>query len=815
MYSISLNGQWKAACVNEFDFVGQVPGSTINDLIVNGYLPKDLLFGDYAESVLQYENSDWEYRKKFNVNKKEKYATLIFERLDTYVDVYFNGVFLGYRENGNIEHKFDISDLVIVGENTVELKFKSCITAAEPVADDASYAFTKERLNIRRMQCTFGWDWVARFVCCSIGSASVLFESENDVIVDNIYVYTKSINNNVANIGCEIEFKRDYEGVILNFEILSPNNEIVYKKEQFCDFKKIRLNIGIVNPRLWYPFGYGEQPLYKIVIKDKEKIVYEENFGVRIVSVLQIKDEKNSESYKKCLAIKHPYYDRNTEFSSFTLVVNGIKVFCKGGNWVPSQPYFMPGKEEKIIETLRIAKDMGVNMIRVWGGGAFECKTFYDECSRLGILVTQDFLMACGQYPEKENWFINELLKESEYVIKLIRNQPCLMWWSGDNENAIEGSDVQNDYKGRDSFYKGIEPILMKYDPYREAFASSPYGGDFYASNTVGTTHNSQYLNRMFKYIVDNESLVDYKEVLKKNLARFVVEEPVFGAVSLTSLKKFMSEKDIFSEDMSMWLYHTKGNPGLTRELSSYFILYAEKVLGKFADVKDRFFKYKYIQYEWIRVIMEQARREKWFCSGIIFWMLNECWTAAAGWSLIDYYNKIKIGGYAFKRCAKPIILSIDNIDDKFNLTVINDGANGANCDVSILKISKTRIERIKELKINSSANENVIVPIDVLVNRDEILVADMHSELNDDRAFYKFGDLKIVPISNAITYQVDRINKTIILEAKAYVHVVDIDGDAVFSDNGFSMLAGETRKINYDNDCSEITIETYNLEIF
>lgn len=819
MKKFSLNGKWNGECVDKFTFLGEVPGSSIYDLIQAGKLPENLLSDKNADEVLKYETCDFNYKKSFNIEEIADKATLVFERLDTFADVYFNDKFIGHRENGNIEHKFDISSLIIKGENTVEVKFKSWVNAAKPVSDDVPFAFTKERVNIRRMQCTFSWDWVARFVGCSIGNTFILLAKKDEIIVDNIHVYTKNIDKYSAAIGLDINFEPGFKGRIVDFEIVAPNGQSIIKKERYCDAQNYRFNFDIVSPELWYPLGYGKQPLYEVIIKDNDKIIFREKFGIRTIKVLQIEDTVDSLNYNKCLEIKHPYYDNNKTFSSFILLVNGVKVFCKGGNWVPSQPYLMPNREEKIIETLSLAKEMGVNMIRVWGGGAFECKTFYDECSRLGILVTQDFLMACALYPEKEEWFINELLKETEYAVKLIRNQPCLAWWSGDNENAVEGSDVQSDYRGRDSFYKGIEPILSKFDPYREAFASSPYGGDFYASNTVGTTHHTQYMSRFFSYVTENDSLADYKEELKRYRARFVAEEPIFGAISPSSIKKFMTEDDIYSGDLSMWLYHTKGNPAMKRELCEYFYDFAEKTLGEFKNPHDRFFKFRYIEYEWVRVVLEQARREKWFCSGMIFWMLNECWTAAAGWSLVDYYNKLKMGAYSFKRSAKPIILSIDYDENQYKLSVINDGNINANCKVTLYKISKNNVSVIKDFSISSIANENVTIELDIYLNDNEILVAELISNLNNDRTFYKSGDLKIMKINDAIEYQVDKIKKVVTIKAKKYVHVVELDGDMIFEDNGFSLLAGESRKIPYrlikEFDSDEITIETYNLEIF
>jgi beta-mannosidase len=293
-------------------------------------------------------------------------------------------------------------------------------------------------------------------------------------------------------------------------------------------------------------------------------------------------------------------------------------------------------------------------MLRVWGGGAFETKHFYNECSRLGIMVTQDFLMACGAYPEEEAWFIEELRKEAEYVARLCRNQPCLVWWSGDNENAVKGCDTDEDYRGRRSAYLGIAPVIYRLDPCRRFLPSSPFGGKLYASNTVGTTHNTQYLGHLFEYL-ERDDLSDYKDEFKKYRARFIAEEPQLGAVSLPSLRRFMNNSDIFDND-NMWRYHTKSNPSVKTELFDYMLGMAEKILGKFEDPYDKLFKLQYLQYEWIRVVMEQAKREREFCSGLVFWMMNDCWPAASGWALIDFYNLPKNAFYSFRRCAKPLL---------------------------------------------------------------------------------------------------------------------------------------------------------------
>ena len=815
MERINLNGTFRGECVGAFTFEANVPGCTISDLVENGYLPKDLLVGKNADAVRAFENDDWIYTKVFSQEKAYAKAVLSFERIDTYADIYLNGAFVAHTENGNIGYTFDVSDLVCVGENTLEIRFFSPVKQVSGLPK-RSGAFTTERLYTRRMQCTYGWDWVARFVCCGIGDAALLCYESGETVVKDTYIFTDRIEGKNAFVKIEAELENAADAK-LSLAIAAEDGRVVYDEKISAEGGAFAVLAEIENAALWYPVGYGKQPLYTLYIKDGARVLREERFGIRTVEILEVKDEEGSEAYEKCLSIKNYEYDFNTEFSSFALAVNGIRIMCKGANWVPCHPYEMQGKEKKITETLELSVEMGLNMIRVWGGGAFECKHFYDECTRLGILVTQDFLMACGSYPEKEEWFLEHLRREAEYACRLMRNEACLAYYSGDNENAVHGSFTDEDYRGKSAYEKGLKPIVEVLDRSRRILPSSPYGGNKFASNTVGTTHNTQFLGHLFQYIESGASLADYKEELKKYRARFIAEEPVFGAVSLSSLRKFMTEEEIFSEDMTdAWLYHTKGNPGLPEELMMYFVHFCEKIFGEFKNPKDRYFKYKYLAYEWLRVMMEQARREYPFCTGEIFWMLNDCWTAASGWALIDYFNKPKLGYYSFKRAAKPIVASLDFENGAYALYVSNNELSDFDAEVTLYKVRKDEAERIDAFKMHCPANASAKRSLSVSLAENEALIADLGCAANDCRAFYKHGDLQIEPCEGGIECYAE--NGAVTLVAKEYLHAVELEGEAIFEENGFSMLAGERRTVGYrylDNAAEkEIRAEAYTLSI-
>ena len=815
MKNISLNGAWQGVCImpdgERFSMSASVPGSSINDLIHAGMLPGDIFYRDNAEKVQDFERCDYEYTCEFDFEpSKEETYVLRFARLDTYCDVYLNDTLLGSCENEHIPHEWNVSAHLNKGLNTVRVYFRSPITTVDDLPR-RNGAFTTERMNTRRTQCTYGWDWVARFISCGInGDVSIACISENEMLLDSAYVYTKNIDEDSAGIGIDLEFNTRLPGRIVTVRIKSPAGDIVHTVKRYVAEPFVRIALDIPAPELWYPLGYGKQPVYTLEVLDGETLVRSEPFGIRTVKIMQLPDMPGTPEYEKCLSIKNPYYDLNEEFSGFILKVNGVKILCKGANWVPSEPFRHGDTSEKITRTLELSAAAGLNMLRIWGGGTFESSHFYDECTRLGIMVTQDFLMACGQYPEDEDWFIAELRKEAEFAARHIRNKACLMWWSGDNENAVNGCDTDENYMGRRSAMQGIGPVLYRLDPYRDFLPSSPYGGKKYASNTVGTTHNTQYLgDSIFPYMLSG-SCADYKETWKNFRARFIAEEPQLGAISEGSIRRFMTEEDIYGENNAMWLYHTKSNPALRDEIFDISAKFAESILGRFADGKDRFFKLRYLQYEWVRITLEQLRREMWFQSGLIYWMINDCWPASSGWSIIDYYNKPKDAYYAFKRCAKQVVLSIDKEDGEYRLHVSNQGAAVPGAKVRLSVANANSVTEIFSADYDiPAAGTNIIRNSAVTLENGEFLVAEISSAANCDRTFYREGMLDIVPADVKMTR--DAENRTVTVKAVSYIHAVELEGDAVFEDNCFSLMPGEERTVSYQPITEgDITVTAY-----
>ncbi len=823
---ISLNGEWIGRGLDEHDqwiqFTGVVPGCVHTDFIREKIIDYDIYWRDNHKRCQWIEKKSFTYERHFILDEKMfdkgfAGAKLVFEGLDTYCDIYLNEKHLGSCDNMFISYTFEVEKHLQFGENKLEVVFLSPLFTEQK--KKRAGAFTTERLYTRRMQCTYGWDWVARFVTMGIFK-DVYLSFGNDVSISHTYLYTKEADEHSAQVIAEICLENYEKGAMLEIELQSPDGEIVYHNARYCRESMIKEYLDVMEPKRWYPNGYGEQPLYRFIVKIEEKIVQEEVFGIVTSRILREPDKKGSSYYQKCMELKKTVgaeeYDHNEEFSGFELLVNGIGVMCKGADWVPCEPFPSAESREKIAKILRMARDAGVNMLRVWGGGIFEQDFFYEECDRLGIMVTQDFLMACGEYPEDEKWFLEALKEEAKCAALRLRNHPCLMWWTGDNENAVKGSDEEEAFPGRTASLQAIFPVLNQYDPQRRFLISSPWGGDMYASKTVGTTHNTQFLGEFF---TDAVNVGDYKEYLKEFTARFIAEEPSLGAAERKTLRHFMTDEDIL-ETEDMWLSHTKTNPALERELFEYSKLLAENLFGRFKDGEDRLIKLQYLQYEWIRISMENARRNKGFCNGILYWMLNDCWPAASGWALIDYYNYPKAAYYSFKRSAKDVITSINREEDKLKIYICNDSLNDQSMEmkVSILNY-KTNV--VSELScrqlICPKAKSTIIeeIPTDVLKDQ-ELLVCELRSkEKLDliDRSFYKKGTLSF---EESIPPEiVERSCDSVTIRANQYTHIVRLEGDCEFEDNYFSLMSGEERTLRCSGDISKLTVTGYALNLW
>lgn len=748
---MELNGKWKLLVTDgqnrRYETDALVPGCVHTDLMRAGILP-DLFWRDSNECAGWVENCDAIYSRSFFADSPEPDSFITFEGLDTYCEVFLNGVCIGAADDMFISHSFPADGALRQGENLLEVRFRSPVRSVAGLPKRPG-AFTTERLYTRRIQCTYGWDWVARFVTVGIWKPVRLEVRRPDRLRD-IYVFTESINPFTAKLCIRGTFEQISGNGTAELTLISPRGETVFTKtraiiptELGADTTVITERIDLTEPMLWYPAGYGEQPLYTLVLKVNGKEEKPVEFGIRTVEIIEPEDAPGSEYARLAEKLKKTpqlaEWDRNEGSSGFILLVNNVPVFCPGANWVPCEPFPSEESDEKLCRLVSLAREGNFRMLRVWGGGIFEHDGFYSACDRNGILVTQDFLMACGTYPEEDDGFIDKLRAEAKEAALRLRNHPCLVWWSGDNENAIFGDENSPSYNGRRSALEAIGPVLEELDPNRRFLPSSPYGGVPYASGVRGTSHNTQYLGTVFDY-VEKGDFENYREFFDSFLVRFCAEQPAMGMPYVSSMKNFLTEEDIFGGNTEALEYHTQSNPALKYSLYQYVDMLTQGIFGPYRSGQDRTEKMQMLQCERIRLSMELFRRNMWYSSGLIYWMFNDCWPAANSWSIADYYCRPKPAFYTFAAASAPLMGSVTKEDGKYRAFVSHTGpgtAKGrARLSVYNVRSGSTEWETEADFELSNGAvclMEADEALLSARISRETVLLL----EVGDYRSFY------------------------------------------------------------------------------
>jgi beta-mannosidase len=310
----------------------------------------------------------------------------------------------------------------------------------------------------------------------------------------------------------------------------------------------------------------------------------------------------------------------------------------------------------------------------------------------------------------------------------------------------------------------------------------------------------------------------DYQTYLEQFVGRFISEEVSFGAASRSSLLKFMTEDDLLrDESEAMWLYHTKGNDALPREIFHDMRSFAQKILGTPADGEDRFFHYKYLQYEWMRQAFGNVRASLGYCNGEIYWMFNDCWPAAAGWSIVDYYCLPKAAYYCFKRCAAPLIGVLKPKGEHTCLTVSNRGTEPMTFQATARLLSPKDGSVLDTHTLFGEAEAYSVSHYDLpwAESEETLIVCDLTYDGGNDRCFHKKGTLPLTPCDERLTV-VARTDASVTLRADSYVHAVELEGQFIFDDNYFSLMEGETRTVAFRSwnnpDGTDFTVKGYTL---
>ena len=509
--SIDQDWKFKQAGVDASKFlpVSQFPTNVHLDLLHHKLIP-DPFIGKNESDVQWIGEKDWIYKTTFALPRsKARKCVLAFDGLDTYATVVLNGKEILKTENMFVPERVDVTDVVKEEDNDLVITFASTYLIGKKLVEKHPEHFwgcwngDPSRLAVRKAQYHYGWDWGPALLTCGPWK-QINFELY-DTRISDLYIHTEVTiddfvssakivaNANIEGEGSDIEFELSFEGRTVKVENVKVERGFATTTFQVQD------------PQLWYPASYGKQALYVL-----KTTLYSGKY----------RDDSNSKRFglRKVKVVQKDLTDASG--TSFYFEINDIPVFCGGSNWIPADSFLPRISREKYQKWVKLVRDGNQIMIRVWAGGVFEDENFYDACDEMGILVWQDFMFGCGNYPAYEE-FLDSIKREASENVRLLRHHPSIVIWAGNNEDYQYRESENLDYDPKDTdpqnwlksnfparyiYEKILVDVTKELVPDTYYHFGSPFGGKDTRDATVGDIHqwNGIYLGPPFVTFLAN-----------------------------------------------------------------------------------------------------------------------------------------------------------------------------------------------------------------------------------------------------------------------------------------------------------------------
>ncbi len=618
-----------------------VPGCVHTDLMAAGVIP-DPFLGRNETDVAWVGRRDWTYERELPAPALAQEQTdLVFDGLDTVAEVSLDGRLLGTVRNMHRSYRFDVTGL----SGRLSVRFVSAYAEAEAVRGrlgERPAAYAEPYQYLRKMACSFGWDWGPTLVTAGIWRPVRLEHWSTARIARVRPLVTVEEGTGVVELAVDVERTRVEAPLAVEATVAG----VRARAEIEGAGGTVRLRVP--DARLWWPRGYGEQPLYDVELRllhgDDALDVWRRRIGFRTVELDRRPDAHGT---------------------GFTLVVNGERLFARGVNWIPDDVFPSRITRERYRERLEQAAGAGVDLVRIWGGGIYESEDFYDACDELGLLVWQDFPFACAAYPEEQPLRGEVEAEARENVVRLMPH-PSLVLWNGNNENLWGFRDweweprLTGDSWG-EGYYLGLLPrVVAELDPTRPYTAGSPWSGSWrhHPNDPAhGTHHSWEVWNR--------EDYADYR----LSVPRFVAEFGWQAPPAYATLRRALPGEKLAPNSPGM-LHHQKaddGNGKLERGLARHF-----------AVPDGDFDRWHYLtQVNQARAVaagIEHWRAHWPVCAGTVVWQLNDCWPVTS-WAAIDGDGREKPLYHELKRLYADRLLTLQPRDGALEVAAVNQAA--------------------------------------------------------------------------------------------------------------------------------------------
>ncbi len=622
-----------------------VPGNLELDLFANGLVDEPFR-GMNIVGLRRYEHVYAYYFTTFDAPERPGTSPyLVFEGIDCFADVLLNGQLVHRGDNMLVEQHVPVAGVIRANRpNTLCVVIEPAVDRARSSGHDyppglEAQGSGYEGLYVRKAPHMYGWDIMPRAVSAGLWRP-VSLRYLPDERLDWAWLVTEHLADDHGAAGLALHYRAIVDGDPSEYEILVSGScgPSRFDRRAPMLFDAGRIRFTVPEPRLWWPRGRGEPDLYEVTVtllrggRQVDRLTL--THGIRTIEL-----DRTS--------VTTPDGD-----GEFCVLVNGERIFVLGTNWVPVDAYHSRDRE-RIPRIVDMVDDLGCNMIRCWGGNVYEDDAFFDLCDRKGILVWQDFAMACAVYPQDDE-FGRRLADEVRQVVRRLRQHACLAVWVGDNEcdETWVWGGRRRDPNGNVLTREVIPAVLAEEDPSRPYVPSSPYV-DSVAFRSGDRLLPEDHLWGPRGYFKGSF----YTDAV----CHFASEIGYFGCPAPESLARFLSPDRMWPfADNEEWLLHsTAPLPGV--DLHAYRVaLMASQVRALFGEVPGNLADYAFAsqvaQAEALKFFIERFRAGKWRRTGIIWWNVIDGWPQLSD-AIVDYYFTKKRAYDVVKRSQAPLCL--------------------------------------------------------------------------------------------------------------------------------------------------------------
>lgn len=827
MLSIDLNGLWHMKGVKHDEWLeARVPGTVYADLLRASKVP-DPYYRDNEDKIAPVFDEDYEVERQFDVTAAilaHDRVLLCFEGLDTLTEITVNGKFLAETSNMHRTYEFDVKEMLAEGVNTVHVLLKSSTVFLDKFAGMSAGVFAKRSIQLlRKAQCAFGWDWGMSLPDAGIWKP-VSLKCYNEARIDSLQIIQNHNQGAVA-----LEFKPAVQAwccgdLALDIDVAAPDGSVQQASVGISSQGHTgSATMNIKKPRLWWPNGYGSQPLYTVnaTLRDGDRVLDTRTMriGLRTIELRREKDQ----------------WGRSYEF-----IINGQPIYMAGSNLIIEDSVLGRVSRERTTQMIKNSIAANMNCIRVWGGANYPQDYFYDLCDEYGIVLYHDFMFACTFYPADEG-FIANVRQEAVDNIKKLRHHACMGLWSGNNEvemmftlctspapeivkfrEALGIPDLspyvekfQADY---DAIFKDLLPSLLKdMDPQASYVTSSPsvHPDDLLTQPPEAQEGDSAFAMQSgdAHYYVAYDSLSPYTKQRSLNF-RFVSEMGFQSYPDIKTIETFTEPGDRRPDSDIMYKHQKCKNGNQSIEL------YMNEDYKKPADFRRYVYTSQIMAGEVLKYAVEHFRRNRGRNMGVLLWQLNDCWPVVS-WSGVDYFGRWKAQQYYTKRFFSPVLATAQEDGVKVSLHITNDTL----CDVTgilswSLRDNRSVIAESGEQKViiaKMSAGKFIDLDFSSRINEanrgncylEFTLTVDGEAASSGTVLFVKPKDFNF--IDPKIRLEFAETADEFIITASSFAFAKSVmlyleKADCIFSDNFFDLSAGAEKTVTVSKaDMSEV----------